>query len=122
MNRLGALVLLLAMVLACRGEPPAKAHATTLSGLVDSLRPKVEAVTGLRFKSPPRSALRTREQVRQFDRQREEIHPPHVLSALAALQEPPPEALGLKDPKPDPDREYPVQILPIRPYEKENDL
>jgi hypothetical protein len=29
-----------------------------------------------------------REQARQLDRQREEIHPPHVLSALAAMQEP----------------------------------
>jgi hypothetical protein len=73
-------------------------------------------------KKQRRRESRTREQARQFDRQREEIHPPHVLSALAAMQEPPPEALGLKDPKPDPDKEYPVQILPIRPYGRENDL
>jgi hypothetical protein len=34
--------------------------------LVDSLRLPVERATGLHFKSPPRSALRTREQVRAY--------------------------------------------------------
>ena len=29
--------------------------------------------------------------------------------------------LRLPEAKPDPDREYPMQILPIRPYEKEDD-
>jgi hypothetical protein len=33
---------------------------------VDSLQAPVERVTGLRFKSPPRSALRSREQVRDY--------------------------------------------------------
>ena len=58
---------------------------------------------------------REREKARQFDRQREEIHPPHVLEALAAMQEPAPSNLRLPEAKPDPDEEYPVHVLPIRP-------
>jgi hypothetical protein len=34
--------------------------------VVDSLRGRVEQATGLKFRSPPRSALRTREQVRAY--------------------------------------------------------
>jgi hypothetical protein len=34
--------------------------------MVDSLRPRVERATGLKFTSPPRSALRTKEQVRAY--------------------------------------------------------
>src|SRR6266705_2050748 len=66
-----------------------------------------------------RLATREREYGRQLDRQREEIHPPHVLETLATMQPPTPPNLRLPEAKPDPDREYPVQILPIRPYEKE---
>jgi hypothetical protein len=95
----------------------AKAAATASQEVRARMQEEIEAA-----KKQRRRESRTREQARQLDRQREEIHPPHVLSALAAMQEPPPEALGLKDPKPDPDREYPVQILPIRPYGRENDL
>jgi hypothetical protein len=51
--------------LACRGErrPP---DPETLSRLVDSLRPRVERATGIQFKSQPRSALRSRAQVRTY--------------------------------------------------------
>jgi hypothetical protein len=51
---------------ACRGEPPRRPDSSTLSRLVDSLRPRVEQATGLTFKSPPKSALRTRAQVRAY--------------------------------------------------------
>lgn len=50
----------------CRGERPGPAGPDTLSRLVDSLRGRVERATGLPFKSPPRSAMRTREQVRAY--------------------------------------------------------
>jgi hypothetical protein len=59
-------LLLLLAAPGCRGDPPGKKTPTSLSQLVDSLRPKVEQATGLRFKSPPKSALRTREQVRAY--------------------------------------------------------
>jgi hypothetical protein len=59
-------LLIILAVLGCRGDPPAKATPTYLSRLVDSLQPKVEQATGLRFKSPPKSAIRTRSQVRAY--------------------------------------------------------
>jgi hypothetical protein len=51
---------------ACRGEPPPSRDPDSMARLVDSLRLPVERATGLHFKSPPRSALRTREQVRAY--------------------------------------------------------
>ncbi len=72
-------------------------------------------------KKQRRRVTREREYGRQLDRQREEIHPPHVLEALTRMTPPTPSSLRLPEAKPDPDREYPVQILPIRPYEREND-
>ena len=72
-------------------------------------------------KKQRRRLTREREQARQLDRQREEIHPPHVLEVLAQMTPPAPSSLRLPEAKPDPARDYPVQLLPIRPYEKEND-
>ena len=60
------LLLLTGLAAACRGERPKPVGPDTLSRLVDSLRGRVELATGLRFKSPPKSALRTRAQVRQY--------------------------------------------------------
>ena len=68
-----------------------------------------------------RRLTREQEYSRQLDRQREEIHPLHVLEVLAQMTPPAPSSLRLPEANPDPEREYPVQILPIRPYEKEND-
>jgi hypothetical protein len=53
---------------ACRGEArqtQAKSEQE-LARLVDSLRGPVERATGLRFTAPPRSAMRSREQVRAY--------------------------------------------------------
>lgn len=47
----------------CRGNAPA---APSAQQLVDSLRPAVEQAAGLRFRSPPRVAMRSREQVRAY--------------------------------------------------------
>jgi hypothetical protein len=68
----GPLRLLLIWMLllgACRGEArpePQTRSDQDLARLVDSLRAPVEQATGLRFTSPPRSAMRTREQVQQY--------------------------------------------------------
>jgi hypothetical protein len=53
---------------ACRGEArQTQARSEQdLATLVDSLRAPVEQATGLRFTSPPRSAMRSREQVREY--------------------------------------------------------
>lgn len=58
-------MLLLALGLACRGRPPL-APADELARLVDSIAPSVEKSAGLKFKTPPRSAVRSREQVRAY--------------------------------------------------------
>jgi hypothetical protein len=51
---------------ACRGEAQNSAGEAALARLVDSLRGPVERATGLKFTKTPRSAMRTREQVRQY--------------------------------------------------------
>ncbi|HWA59055.1 MAG TPA: hypothetical protein VG692_17510 [Gemmatimonadales bacterium] len=50
---------------ACRGRPPAGPEES-IARLVDSLRPAIERASGLRFRSPPRSAVRSRDQVRAY--------------------------------------------------------
>ena len=51
----GALVVALVGASACRGKKPAT-DGETIAHLVDSLVPAVEKATGLRFRTPPRSA------------------------------------------------------------------
>jgi hypothetical protein len=61
--RIALMVVLLA---SCRGEARHTAEDATLARLVDSLRLPVERAAGLRFNTRPRSAMRTREQVRSY--------------------------------------------------------
>lgn len=60
----------LLVLAACRGEAPRAPDAGAADGhfaaLVDTLRPAVEKATGLVFREPPRSAVRSRAQVRQY--------------------------------------------------------
>lgn len=58
-------LVLLAGLFACRGRPPAS-PADALARLVDSLAPGVEKAAGMRFRTPPRSAVRSRDQVRAY--------------------------------------------------------
>jgi len=58
----GALLLLAA----CRGAPKQANDEAGLARLVDSLRAPVEKATGMRFRATPRSAMRSREQVRAY--------------------------------------------------------
>jgi hypothetical protein len=51
--------------LACRGRH-APSPGDDVARLVDSLTPAVERAVGLRFRTPPRSAVRSREQVRAY--------------------------------------------------------
>ena len=61
------LLTLAALVLAaCRGAPPQSEDESTLSHLVDSLRVPVEQAAGLRFKTTPRSVMRSKAQVRAY--------------------------------------------------------
>jgi len=58
--------LLLAGVVGCRGQPAVVAQETGVAQLVDSLVPAVEKAAGLHFHTPPKSAVRSREQVRSY--------------------------------------------------------
>jgi Mu transposase, C-terminal len=97
-------------------SPKAKAAASASQEVRARIQEEIETA-----KKQRRRLTREREQARQLDRQREEIHPPHVLEVLAQMTPPAPSSLRLPEAKPDPARDYPVQLLPIRPYEKEND-
>ncbi len=62
-----AAVALVALVqlAACRGTPPAP-EEILVARLVDSLAPAVEKAAHLKFRSPPRAAVRSRDQVRAY--------------------------------------------------------
>lgn len=64
---------------------------------------------------------REREKARQLDRQREEIHPTHVLDPLEHLAPDPGSSLRLPKATPDPVKEYPVQHLAIRYRDREGE-
>ncbi|HEX7337482.1 MAG TPA: hypothetical protein VF252_09775 [Gemmatimonadales bacterium] len=51
---------------ACRGTPPASSNEAVMARLVDSLRVPVERATGLAFKTPPKSGIRSRREVRNY--------------------------------------------------------
>lgn len=68
-RRLATALCILALVTACRGESPR--DATTLEqheldSLVTSLMPAVAEATGLEFKSTPRAAIRSKDEVRTY--------------------------------------------------------
>ena len=68
MSRRAAVIALalLAAAGACRGQSRGAQENAALARLVDSLRVPVERATGLSFRTPPRSALRSRDQVRSY--------------------------------------------------------
>ncbi len=72
-------------------------------------------------KKQRRRVIREQEKARQFDRQREEIHPSHVFETLNNLAPPERESPRLSKATPDPARAPSGQILPIRYREKEVD-
>jgi transposase len=66
-------------------------------------------------------ALRRREKARQFDRQREEIHPSYVVEALEGLAPAARESLQLAEAIPDPEKVFSWEPLAIRYREKEGE-
>jgi hypothetical protein len=72
----GALLLLAA----CRGAPKSADDEASLARLVDSLRAPVEKATAMHFRTAPRSAMRTREQVRAYlvSKLDEDLTPPRL--------------------------------------------
>ena len=94
----------------------AKTAATATAEVRARMQEEIEAT-----KRQRRRASRAREQGRQFDRQREEIHPAQVLSELEARLPPPPASVQLPAAKPDPEKAYPVQHLAIRYRDRERE-
>jgi hypothetical protein len=66
MRRWLGLALVAGLVPACRGQRPRSPSEAALRTMIDSLIPEVERAVGLRFDSPPRFAIRTKEQVRGY--------------------------------------------------------
>jgi len=66
-------------------------------------------------------ALRQREKARQFDRQREEIHPSYVGEVLESLAPAARESLQLAEAIPDPEKVFSWEPLAIRYREKEGE-
>jgi len=94
----------------------AKTAATASAEVRARMQEEIEAT-----KRQRRRASHAREQGRQFDRQREEIHPSQALAELEALRPPPPARLRLPEATPDPEQEYPVQHLTIRYRDRESE-
>ncbi|MES2306904.1 MAG: hypothetical protein V4558_15480 [Gemmatimonadota bacterium] len=69
MSRVSSTLVMVALLVACRGEPPAAAQSLNqqqLTALVDSLMPGVAKAAGLQFKSTPAAVVRSREEVRSY--------------------------------------------------------
>ncbi|MDF3052170.1 MAG: hypothetical protein K0S19_275 [Geminicoccaceae bacterium] len=76
-------VSVIALLTGCRGDAPPQPGAATMERLVDSLQAPVERAAGLKFKSRPRVASRTRDQVRGYlIRKLDEQLPPSKLKGL----------------------------------------
>ncbi len=85
MRRSVALALLATLAASCRGEAPRTASPgdAALARLVDSLRPIVEREVGRPFREPPRSAMRSRAEVRNYlVRKLREDLPPERLAGI----------------------------------------
>ena len=63
--------------------------------------------------------VRASEQSRQWDRQRQDIHPEHVLEQLASIETKKRKIIPLPKAIPDADPDRPVRVLPIRTLRKE---
>jgi transposase len=65
------------------------------------------------------AAVRAGEQSRQWDRERQDIHPEHVLEHLASIEASSRKVTPLPKATPDADPDRPVRVLPIRTLRKE---
>src|SRR5438128_12200011 len=94
----------------------AKAAGSMLAAVRAKIQEDMETTKKLRGK-----ALRQREKARQFDRQREEIHPLYVSEVLESLASTARESLQLAEATPDPEKVFSWEPLAIRYRDKEGD-
>jgi len=94
----------------------AKAAGSKVAAVRAQIQEDIETTKKQRGK-----ALRRREKARQFDRQREEIHPSYVVEALSSLAPAARESLQLAEAIPDPEKVFSWEPLAIRYREKEGE-
>ena len=63
--------------------------------------------------------IRANEQARQWDRQRQDIHPAEVVERLASVEAPIPKVVVLLEAVPDAELDRPVRVLPVRTLREE---
>jgi hypothetical protein len=63
--------------------------------------------------------IRQAEQSRQWDRQRQDIHPSHVQDLLASVEAQKTASLSLPEVRPDEDSDRPIRVLPVRALREE---
>ena len=63
--------------------------------------------------------IRASEQARQWDRQRQDIHPAEVAEQLASIEAKPPKVVTLPEAVPDAEPNRPVRVLPVRTMREE---
>ncbi|HEU5217934.1 MAG TPA: hypothetical protein VFU23_04705 [Gemmatimonadales bacterium] len=86
MRRSGAALFL--SLVCCRGAAPQNPADRNIAQLIDSLRPSVEKATGLSFKAPTRSEMKSREEVHAFllEKLRQEFPPERQEGTEAVYQ------------------------------------
>jgi hypothetical protein len=94
----------------------AKAAATQTASVGVQIQEEIDAT-----KKQRRRATRQQERAQQFNRQREEIHPTHVLEMLESFASPAEKTMSLEKAIPDPEGVPSGQPLIIRYRERETD-
>src|SRR5215467_5444914 len=84
--------------------------------LPDRARIQDEAGAARRRRS---TEIRASEQARQWDRQRQDIHPAIVAEQLASIEAKPPKVVTLPEAVPDAEPNRPVRVLPVRTMREE---
>jgi hypothetical protein len=101
---------------AMRHHDERQAQLVRADGLPVRARIQDEAGAARRRRS---TEIRAREQSRQWDHQRPEMHPADVVERLAQLEAVSPTVSPLPPAVPDADPERPVRVLPVRPLREE---
>ena len=93
-----------------------QAKIASEQGLPVRARIQDEALSARRRRS---TELRQVEQARQWDRQRQEIHPAEVVERLASIEAKQPKVVTLPEAVPDAEPDRPVRVLPVRTMREE---
>ena len=104
---------------AMRKHDEQQAKIAREQGLPVRARIQEEARAARRRRS---TEIRASEQARQWDRQRQDIHPTEVAQRLARIEAPIPQVLTLPEAVPDADPDRPVRVLPVRYVQREERL